>query len=278
MAFANACSRFRNYSAAHESRVSQLGPGRFDYPVYHIEVDNRLSWLLGRLHERHGDDVAYLHLRRDPEMVARSYNQRWHNPSGIASAYASGIVLAKELGLDVIRDLIDTVDSNIRLFLSCRPHAMTIDIDEVGGRFPEFVEWVGADCDIADCMSVFEQRHNPSRAFDDEAEIDVAANTTIAVLKNLQEMIMDYRRQAASANSERTRIRDESAALRERVKQLQEQIKEQKLLESESVAKGRNAILDTEEYKLGKRLMGVAKSSLIKASVKLTTQAITPDT
>jgi hypothetical protein len=47
--FIKAAGHIRNYSAAHESRTEELGHARFAYPNFHIEADNRLSWLLGRV-------------------------------------------------------------------------------------------------------------------------------------------------------------------------------------------------------------------------------------
>jgi hypothetical protein len=47
--FIKAASHIINYSAGHETQTQHLGQKRFDYANHHIEADNRLSWLLGRL-------------------------------------------------------------------------------------------------------------------------------------------------------------------------------------------------------------------------------------
>ena len=62
----------RNYTAGHESRATRIGSDRFAYPPNHIEVDNRLAWMLGRLEQSFGKDAFYVHLKRKPEAVARS--------------------------------------------------------------------------------------------------------------------------------------------------------------------------------------------------------------
>jgi hypothetical protein len=72
LAFARACAHMTNYSCGHESRCSLLGAERLSYPSRHIEVDNRLAWLLGRLDETYGKDAFYVHLRRDRDATARS--------------------------------------------------------------------------------------------------------------------------------------------------------------------------------------------------------------
>jgi len=84
-AFIRACRRSTNFSAGHETRLRRLGPDRFAYPVNHIEADNRLSWLLGRLDVAYGDSAAYVHLMRDEEATALSLLVRYsHN---IMAAY-----------------------------------------------------------------------------------------------------------------------------------------------------------------------------------------------
>ncbi|MCS3662077.1 hypothetical protein [Salinibacter ruber] len=74
--FARACEHIENYSAAHESRAGKI-KGRVNYPARHIEVDNRLSWFLGRLDEVYGDDLFYVHLRRNPRATAESFADRY---------------------------------------------------------------------------------------------------------------------------------------------------------------------------------------------------------
>ena len=90
--FAKACGHISNFTCAHESRAGMLGDARFDYPANHIEADNRLSWLLGRLDEKYGDDAVYVHLLRDENDTARSFTKRYSG--GIIKAYRGhGILL-----------------------------------------------------------------------------------------------------------------------------------------------------------------------------------------
>ena len=49
-----ACTHIDNFSAGHETRSHLSGDARLDYPDRHIEADNRLSWLLGRLDRQYG--------------------------------------------------------------------------------------------------------------------------------------------------------------------------------------------------------------------------------
>ncbi|MEW8461604.1 MAG: hypothetical protein AB2653_14955 [Candidatus Thiodiazotropha endolucinida] len=63
--FVQACQHISNYSAAHESRSTLTGKQRLSYPDNHIEADNRLCWLLGRLEREYGNDAYYVHLTRN---------------------------------------------------------------------------------------------------------------------------------------------------------------------------------------------------------------------
>ena len=83
--FIQACKHITNFSCAHESRTAILGKERMDYPDDHIEADNRLSWLLGRLDKKYGDDPFYVHLKRNENDTARSFTRRYS--SGIIKAY-----------------------------------------------------------------------------------------------------------------------------------------------------------------------------------------------
>jgi hypothetical protein len=73
LTFTRACERITNYTAGHETRSGLLGRERLAYPDRHIEVDNRLAWMLGRLEDAHGDRAFYVHLRRDEEATAESH-------------------------------------------------------------------------------------------------------------------------------------------------------------------------------------------------------------
>ncbi len=71
--FIEACHHIANYTSAHESRSSLLGAERLAYPAQHIEADNRLSWLLGRLDAAYGDSAFYVHLQRNHPDTAASF-------------------------------------------------------------------------------------------------------------------------------------------------------------------------------------------------------------
>ncbi len=167
MAFVAACKHATNFTAAHESRGAWLGPARMEFPDRHIEVDNRLSWFLGRLERAIGPDAHYVHLQRDAESVAQSFVSRRH--FGIMKAYREGILMGIEermppvTDLQIAQDMVDTVTENIRLFLRDKPNVMIFDIDRAVQDFSRFWSWIGAEGDLAAASAEWALRHNATR-------------------------------------------------------------------------------------------------------------------
>ncbi len=161
MTFAAACGHMTNFSSSHESNRDLVGDARLDYPANHIEVDNRLSWLLGRLDETYGGDAYYVHLTREPEEVVKSYLKRLDLKSSLARAYWRGILIgAAEDPVPAIRDMVSTVDANIRAFLKDKPHRMEFALENAPEDFRRFWEWVGAEGDLDAALGEWSVRHN----------------------------------------------------------------------------------------------------------------------
>ena len=161
LAFAEACRHITNFSSGHETRVGLLGDARFAYPSDHIEVDDRLSWFLGRLDETWGDRAFYVHLRRNDELTAASRVRRWNKPG--MRAYRSGILWDVDPDIDrieVARDLNRTVNSNIRFYLRDKTQVMTIEIESIAEAFPRFWERIGAEGDLDAALAEFGAGHH----------------------------------------------------------------------------------------------------------------------
>lgn len=161
LAFAEACRHITNYTAGHETRVGLVGAERLAYPADHIEVDNRLAWFPGRLEAAFGDNAFYVHLRRDPEATAASLMRRWSKPA--MRSYRNGILWDVDPEADrmaLARDLVDTLDSNIRHYLRDKSNTMTIDIETAKASFPEFWERIGAEGDLEAATAEFDARHH----------------------------------------------------------------------------------------------------------------------
>ena len=159
--FIKACRHITNFTSAHESRRGQLKTGRFGYSINHIEADNRLSWLLGRLDIHYGDNAYYVHLKRTDSDVAKSYLRRFS--TGIIGAYEKGILVGLPEGirpLTVCLDYCDTVNSNIGLFLNDKTHQMEFQIENANIDFKRFWDFIGAKGNIEAALSEFEKKYN----------------------------------------------------------------------------------------------------------------------
>jgi hypothetical protein len=168
--FARAASHISNYTADHEARVQRLGDERLSYPPNHIEADNRLVWILGRLEESFGKEAFYVHLKRDPEAVARSFDQRWGIRTGIITAYRNGILSGAEGAdpYDICIDLIHTVEANISAFLADKPRQMEFELESAERDWLKFWDAIDAEGDLGASLAEWRVAHNampPKKSF-----------------------------------------------------------------------------------------------------------------
>jgi hypothetical protein len=168
--FSRAASHIRNFTAGHEGRVQCLGDDRLCYPSDHIEVDNRLAWMLGRLEESFGPGAFYVHLKRNHEAVARSFDRRWGLKFGIISAYRNGILSGAggAKPYDICVDLVQTMESNIDAFLADKPLKMDFDLESAERDWIAFWNAIGAEGDLQASLAEWTVPHNampPKRSF-----------------------------------------------------------------------------------------------------------------
>lgn len=159
--FSRACSHITNYTVAHESQARILGDAHFHYPGNHIEIDNRLSWFLGRLDDVYGMDAIYVHLKRDDRATAKSYAKRFG--SGIIRGYAKGMMMGKHpksVAMELCLDYCKTVNSNIACFLKDKPRKMNFQLEEAKTHFPQFWEMIGAEGDYETALLEWETSYN----------------------------------------------------------------------------------------------------------------------
>lgn len=162
--FIRACDHFSNYSAGHETLARELGEDRLDYPAGHIEADNRLSWFLGKLEQRFGDEAFYVQLKRDPDKIAESYDQRWDHRFSLIEGYNRAILMQRGHNPGAARDMVETITANIDVFLSSKTHVIEIDIDAPDAGFREFAQMIGADGDVEAALSEFRTCYNQTNA------------------------------------------------------------------------------------------------------------------
>lgn len=161
--FSKACQYISNYSAAHESRLPLIGKQRLAYPENHIESDNRLCWILGRLDRVYGNHAFYVHLMRDKQQTAASYAQR--TGFGIIKAYREGILLdgeASQTDMDLAQDYIETIEANIELFLKDKTNTMRFRLENAKRDFKLFWKRIGAEGDYEKAVKEWDINYNPS--------------------------------------------------------------------------------------------------------------------
>jgi len=166
MTFYKACNHIKNYTSAHESRSSLYGADHFRYPINHIEIDNRLSWFLGKLDDIYGNEAFYVHLKRDVFETANSFLKRWN--FGIIGAYSKQIIMGQirkspfEIPLEVCLDYCDTVNSNISLFLKDKTCKMVFNLENAIHDYSVFWERINATGDLNLGLSEWETHYNAS--------------------------------------------------------------------------------------------------------------------
>ena len=162
--FAAACKHIKGYSVGHEQNVCLTGEARFSYPDNHIEVDNRLSWLLGRLDSHHNSSAFYVHLTRDPKKVYESYYRRRNRFRTIVNAYHEGILMRSDaISQDSCKDLVHTIDTNIKLFLKDKADcSVIVSLENVESDFFEFIRRIGAEVDEEKALKELRTSHNSS--------------------------------------------------------------------------------------------------------------------
>jgi len=162
--FIKACQHITNFSSAHESLLSETGPQRFNYPANHIEADNRLSWLLGRLDQAYGNNAFYVHLQRNTQDSAKSFARRID--FGILKAYEQGILLHEAHQLpaaDIAGDYLQTVNSNILLFLKDKSSKMNLSLETAKTDFHVFWERINAQGNLDAALSEWDIHYNSSK-------------------------------------------------------------------------------------------------------------------
>lgn len=167
--FIEAAKHIDNFTAAHESRTMFAGNERFSYPLNHIEADNRLSWLLGRLDLYIGADAYYVHLQRDLLATSQSFIHRWNY--GIMKAYHTEILMGadkiekvKEEKLLYCMDYCETVNANITLFLRDKPHKMDFRLECAERDWRRFWNWIGAEGNQEKALNEWKIKHNARKS------------------------------------------------------------------------------------------------------------------
>ena len=169
-----------------------LGEARLKYPKNHIEADNRLSWLLGRLDREYGNNAFYVHLKRNETDTARSFTNRYY--SGIIKAYrGAGILWGLPENSDpmmVSVDYCNTVYSNIELFLKDKSQKLEINLETIDHDFANFFNLIGAEGDLESAIAEFNIFHNSTKENQEKAQL----NLFLQILSKVKRLIIKFPR------------------------------------------------------------------------------------
>lgn len=113
--------------------------------------------------EQNEGDIHYVFLTRDMAGIAKSYNQRWQYRKDIIRGYCETILERDKPAedIDIAMDLVETIEPNIRTFLSGKPHSV-IRLEHWQQDLPTFINAIGAEVDEPIALATFAQRHNAS--------------------------------------------------------------------------------------------------------------------
>jgi hypothetical protein len=102
-----------------------------------------------------------VHLTRDPDAIARSYNKRWHIEAGIIPAYRAGVLMfPRAKPIQICREYVETVTANIRTFLLDKTNVLDMALETMTDDFPRFWEWIGATGDFDAAMREWSIKRN----------------------------------------------------------------------------------------------------------------------
>ncbi len=161
--FIKACQHMTNYTSSHESRAIYTGDSRLNFPLQHIEADNRLSWFLGRLDEKYADDAFYVHLKRNKPDVIESFKKR--HQYGIMKAYKEGILLGgsdSQTADAIATDYIDTIEANIKLFLKDKTKIINFNLENAENDYKKFWNAISAEGNLSAALAEWNINYNKS--------------------------------------------------------------------------------------------------------------------
>jgi hypothetical protein len=180
VSFAKACSHVSNYSSGHETKSWEFGASRLNYALNHIEVDNKLNWMLGLLDAKYGDDTYYVNLVRNSSNVVNSWNQLWNHSFSNIRFFAEGVLsnvpqlLSEKEKRTISEHHYDAVNANIELFLKDKSNVITIHFEDVENGFRQFWTEIGAEGDLGSALAEFKVKHNASLRSVEVAQKDMA--------------------------------------------------------------------------------------------------------
>lgn len=194
--FAKAANTLDRFTAGHETNASKIGNERFDYPLNHIEVDNRLSWFLGGLDRRYGDSAKYVFLKRDNEKIAKSYLERWNLTVSIVRAFSKAVLMKASINdserLNICRFYVETVEENIQFFLKdkSKENIFYFELEDSKNEFLRFSKWIGEEASD-ESLKIWDMHFNKNRFSRPSAVLKRLVRKTYRLVTSFPEFVRD---------------------------------------------------------------------------------------
>lgn len=186
-----ACSHISNFTSGHETLCKEIADKRLDYPLNHIEIDNRLSFYLGSLDKKYGDNAFYVHLNRLENKVSTSFNKRWFGDCSIIRAFAESI---KFLSIDslsneekniICKEYVKITNDNIDFFLKDKSNVLRIDIDKMDSDFIKFWNFIKAKGKYEDALNEFNVIYNATTKVSNSKKNVTSSNFIIKIINRI---------------------------------------------------------------------------------------------
>ena len=106
-----------------------------------------------------------MHLSRNKDDVTASFSKRIG--FGILKAYEQGVLMHEQHLLpahDIAEDYIETVESNIKLFLKGKTNKIEISLETIKTDFTKFWDKIGAEGNLEKALKEWDMNYNASDA------------------------------------------------------------------------------------------------------------------
>ena len=163
-AMSKALQHLEDFTCGHETAEGRLAQERFPYPSHHVEVDNRLTWMLGTLVKEHSpEETLIVIIKRDQGAVARSYLQRFLVPDGIVASYSDGIIRHGGRTLDVAQDYVAAVYDQLDLLHTSGFEVAEFEHVDMGQAVQFIFERLGDPGSVDAALEILNSPVNSSR-------------------------------------------------------------------------------------------------------------------
>lgn len=154
-----AFSKIEGYTSGHEINVQYLGQKRVDYPLKHIECDNRLVWFLPRLTKKYSKDGVLVIIYKDFNQIADSYNKRWYKINMMKS-YSQGILMRSlnQNTSDVCLDYVENVYEHLEYFSDHWEKVVRINLDSPRKGLTDLLKCIDKENDVERILKILNQK------------------------------------------------------------------------------------------------------------------------